>query len=68
MIRNSFYITTGKLPIVVDMNYIPKLDTEENELPPPLPPRELSPPLLNELPPPPALPPNQENRFVAAYC
>ena len=51
------FTITGKLPIVVDMNYIPKLDTEESELPPPLPPRELSPSLLNKEPPPPVLPP-----------
>ena len=40
------------------MNYIPKLDIEEEiEPPPPLPPRELSPSLLFEEPSPPALPP-----------
>ena len=57
MIVFTEYIT-GTLPIVVDMNYIPKLvSEEENELPPPLPPRELLPPFSSEEPPAPALPP-----------
>ena len=59
----QFCKTVGKLPIVVDMNYIPKLDNEEvNELPPPLPPRELSPSLLES--PPPVLPPKPEKQVT----
>ena len=33
------FIIIGTLPIVVDMNHVPKLDTSEEELPPPLPER-----------------------------
>ena len=66
---STICLHTGTLPIVVDMNFIPKLNSEEeSELPPPLPPRESTPPpSLNEEPLAPALPPKPTKMLVHSY-